>query len=171
MKKLNHHLITRYKIFLAPLLIILIVPLVLWLTGWFDVMIRSNWTTEQGGDEDSRNGLRVYIRRGDEYYFKYDFIIHSGAPELQIYSVNCELQEEMNAEAISQLKEEDYILLDAIKITESQTLEINLNEYPRNAHYYVSVEADSAGDYEFTCMLYAKNARWRRILDKLTGNR
>lgn len=169
MKKLNRHLITRYKIFFVSLLVILIVPLVLWLTGWFDVMIRSNWTSEQGGNEGSRHGTYVYVRTGDEYYFEYNFIITSGIPELRIYSVNCDLREEMNAEAIYQLKEEDYTLLEAVAITESQTLEINLNEYPQNAHYYVSIEADSSGDYEFTRKEYAKYARWRRILDKLTG--
>lgn len=169
MKKLNRHLITRYKIFFVPLLVILIVPLVLWLTGWFDVMIRAQGTTYQGGDEGSRHGTYVYVRTGDEYYFEYNFIITSGIPEFRIYSVNCDLREEMNAEVIYQLTEEDYILLDTIEITESQTLEINLNDYPQNVHYYVSVEADPAGDYEFMSMVYAKNARWRRILDKLTG--
>lgn len=169
MKKLNRHLITRYKIFFVPLLVILIVPLVLWLTGWFDVMIRSNWTIEQGGNEGSRNEAYVYVRKGDEYYLEYNFSIHSGTPELRIYSVNCELRGNIDAETINQLAEEDYILLDTIEITESQTLEINLNEYPQNTHYCIKIEGGSADDYEFMRMEYAKNARWRRILDKLTG--
>lgn len=169
MKKLNRHLITRYKIFFVPLLGILIVPLVLWLTGWFDVMIRSNGTTIQGGDEESKNEAYAYVRKGDEYYFEYNFIIYSGTPELRIYSVNCELRGNMNAETLNQLAEEDYILLDTIEITESQTLEINLNEYPQNTHYCIKIEGGSADDYEFMRMEYAKNARWRRILDKLTG--
>lgn len=171
MKKLNRHLIMRYKIFLVPLIVILLVPLVLWLTGWFDVMIRSNWTTEQGGDENSRGGSYIYLREGDEYYFEYEFMIHSGTPEIRVYSVNCELRGEMDAETLNQLTEEDYILLDAIEITESQTLSMNLNSYPRNAVYCVSVEPDPDDDYEFYYVNYAKYARWRRILDKLTGKR
>lgn len=56
-------------------------------------------------------------------------------------------------------RQEDYILLDTIEITESQTLKINLNSYPQNAHYCIKVEVDSADDYEFMRMEYAKNAR------------
>lgn len=170
MKKLNRHLILRYKIFLIPLVVIVLVPLVLWLTGWFGVMIPSKWTSAQGGDEETEKfSSFVYVRTGEEYYFDFEFSIDYGSPKIKIYSIGSGMNGEIDAAVLNQLTEEDYILLDTIPVTESQTLSVNLNSYPSNTNYLIEVEADADGDYEFFETCYAKYARWRYLLDKLTG--
>ena len=51
MKKLDRHLITRYKIVLIPIVLVLLLMIYLLCTGWFQDMVSAGDTTMREGDE------------------------------------------------------------------------------------------------------------------------
>lgn len=167
MKKLNRHLINRYKLILIPIVLCLLVLVYLICTGWFSEMIITNGTSQMEGDEQSLDlGFFVSHREGEEQYFEFECTVISGDVEVLIYDIDCEIKSEI----LNSKTDKDFILLDTYTFTESQTWSLDLSSYPYNRNYLVEVlSGDETDDYEFVYTYYTKKARWRNLLDKITG--
>ncbi len=167
MKKLDRHLITRYKIVLIPIVLVLLLMIYLLCTGWFQDMVSAGGTTMREGDELSKGVSSVVShRKGEEQYFEFKITLNSGDVEIKIYDIDMEI----DAEVLNTKTEEDFILVDTFVFTESQDWSFDLSEYPYDRNYLIKVvQGDDTDDYEFVYTYYTKKTRWRKILDKITG--